>query len=82
MEEKELKMIVAMEELGELIQAISKHIRYGNREESLCEEIADVELCLKWLIENCNLDKDMLNKWRTYKNERIKNYDLKEENNE
>ena len=51
------QQIIAMEECGELIQAISKMLRYGVKASedncsyraSLVEEIADVSICLERL---------------------------------
>jgi len=45
---KEHQLLVAMEELSELIQAISKHLRYGDME-PLLEEYADVEVIMEEL---------------------------------
>ena len=45
----EIQQIVAMEELGELIQAISKRARGKDNRDNLAEEIADVEIMLEQL---------------------------------
>ena len=45
---KEHQLLIAMEELSELIQAISKHLRYGDME-PLLEEYADVEVIMEEL---------------------------------
>lgn len=52
--------VIAMEECGELIQAISKAKRDKLDYENLCEEIADVFICLEWIKEKYNvLDEDV-----------------------
>ncbi len=46
-----LNLVIAMEELGELQQAISKYLR-GNRDIAplnILEEMADVSLCMEWI---------------------------------
>lgn len=43
------QLIMAMEEMAELIQAISKYIRGKSNEENIAEEIADVEIMLAQL---------------------------------
>ena len=43
------QIIVAIEELGELIQALAKHLRGFDNAENIAEEIADVEIMLKQL---------------------------------
>lgn len=42
-----------MEELAELQQAISKNIRYGAEDTlyNIIEEIADVTICMNWLVD-------------------------------
>ena len=42
-----LKKVIAMEEMGELIQQLSKNLRGEGRREDLIEEMADVLLMLK-----------------------------------
>lgn len=76
MDKNEKLLMIAMEECAELIQAISKQVRYGNNQENLCEEIADVELCINWIIKNCELSDEMLNKWREFKKKRLEDRKL------
>lgn len=45
-----LQYIIAIEEMSELQKEISKFIRYGDNQESIKEEIADVQLVL-WELE-------------------------------
>ena len=42
-----LKKVIAMEEMGELIQQLSKNLRKEGRREDLIEEMADVLLMLR-----------------------------------
>ena len=51
----EMQQIVAMEELGELIQEISKQLRGKGDPEHLAEEIADVRIMLDQLVLMHNL---------------------------
>lgn len=46
---KESQLIMAMEEMSELIQALSKNIRGYANEDNVAEEIADVEIMLNQL---------------------------------
>ena len=67
------KEIIAMEECGELIQAISKDIRYNtygdnsidraSTESNLIEEIADVLLVIQTLIGIDHIDPKDIQKW-------------------
>lgn len=58
---KEHQLLIAMEELAELIQAISKYNRYGDIE-PLLEEYADVEVVLEELRQMLQIDDDEVNK--------------------
>lgn len=73
-EEKILAMCT--EECGELVQAISKYIRYyneGNSEEqaklldNLAEEIADVQVCTLYLQVICCIPSKIIDDWRKSK---------------
>lgn len=48
----EMSMMLAMEELSELSQAISKCVRNGSsdKKDNLAEEIVDVLIIIQWLI--------------------------------
>jgi NTP pyrophosphatase (non-canonical NTP hydrolase) len=52
----ELQYVVAMEEMGELIQQISKKLRGNGKTSNLAEEIADVQIMLDQLsiIHDCS----------------------------
>lgn len=57
---KELQTTVCMEELAELIQAVSKEKRGKHDKHNLVEEIADVSICLLILKEvYCISDEDL-----------------------
>ena len=66
---KEHQMRIAQEELAELIQAISKHLR-GEKLYSLCEELVDVEIVVEQL--KLMISKSELAYWRNIKKENIK----------
>jgi hypothetical protein len=76
------RVIISIEELGELIQALSKYVRYINSDETLrnskieieymiLEEIADVELCLTKLKNIMNIQEKELNYIKHFKQERF-----------
>lgn len=76
------RVIITIEELGELIQALSKYVRYINSDETLrnskyeieymiLEEIADVELCLTKLKNIMNIQEKELNYIKDFKQERF-----------
>ena len=76
------RVIITIEELGELTQALSKYVRYINSDETLrnskieieymiLEEVADVELCLTKLKNIMNLQEKELNYIKHFKQERF-----------
>ena len=76
------RVIITIEELGELTQALSKYVRYINSDETLrnskieieymiLEEIADVELCLSKLKNIMNIQEKELNYIKGFKQERF-----------
>lgn len=76
------RVIITIEELGELTQALSKYVRYINSDETLrnskieieymiLEEIADVELCLTKLKNIMNIQEKELNYIKHFKQERF-----------
>lgn len=56
----DLQQMVAIEEIGELLQAISKRARGKDNRDNLAEEIADVEIMLEQLkhIHKCHGEVD------------------------
>ena len=70
---QELCSTIAMEECGELIQAISKAKRGKLDEENLAEEIADVFIAINWIMEIYDIDMTEVEKWRQFKINRILN---------
>lgn len=76
------RVIITIEELGELTQALSKYVRYINSDETLrnskyeieymiLEEIADVEICLSKLKNIMNIEEKQLNYIKDFKQERF-----------
>lgn len=76
------RVIITIEELGELTQALSKYVRYIYSDETLrnskyeieymiLEEIADVEICLSKLKNIMNIDEKQLNYIKQFKQERF-----------
>ncbi|MDH6367267.1 hypothetical protein EDD63_14016 [Breznakia blatticola] len=63
----------AMEELAELIQAISKFKRGYDNKEDIIDEIVDVQIMIDQIKLICDIDDTMLEKRATYKLQRIKN---------
>ena len=55
------QMLVAMEELAELTQAISKYLRYGDTE-PLLEEFTDVVVMLEQIRQMLQIEDDEINK--------------------
>lgn len=65
-----LQLVVCMEELSELIQAISKEIRgKGNRDNTI-EEMADVLICVEILKQVFGIADEDIDSWIKYKQER------------
>lgn len=72
---KEAQSRQAMEECGELVQAINKCLRYPNKEEckdNLIEEIADVEIMLYQLKEMFYINETEIHEWKEKKAKREK----------
>lgn len=67
----ELQQMVAIEEMGELLQAISKRARGKDNRDNLAEEIADAEIMLEQLkyIHNCPIEVEL---WKAKKLDRLK----------
>ena len=64
-------LIIAMEELAELQQALSKFLRRKPNMDNLHEEYADVLICLEWLKQCSQLSDEEIDKWYLYKRQRI-----------
>lgn len=72
---KEQCPIICMEECSELIQAISKKIRDGEKIDekhngNLCEEIADVFTSALMLVNYYGLSEEEIDKWFEFKQQR------------
>lgn len=76
------RVIITIEELGELTQALSKYVRYINSDETLrnskyeieymiLEEVADVEICLSKLKNIMNIEEKQLNYIKDFKQSRF-----------
>lgn len=66
---EEHQKIIVIEEMGELIQAISKSLR--KKEHNMEEEIADVEIMLGQLKEMSDIDKNLIEEFREEKLRRL-----------
>ena len=66
----DLQQMVAIEEIGELLQAISKRARGKDNRDNLAEEIADVEIMLEQLkyIHNCPIEVEL---WKAKKLDKL-----------
>lgn len=86
-EDQLLKVIaqttITMEEMGELIQALGKYVRYLLEDKTLrkdiidiydmvLEELSDVELCLEKFKDLNNIDQHEIEKMKEYKENRLK----------
>ena len=58
---KEHQLLIAMEEAGEFVQAVSKYLRYGDME-PLLEEFADMEVVMEELRQMLHIDAAEVNK--------------------
>lgn len=65
-----LQLVVCMEELSELSQAISKEIRGRGDRNNLVEEMADVLICLEILKQVFEITDEDIDSWIKYKQER------------
>lgn len=63
---------IATEELGELIQAISKARRGKLDKDNMAEEIADVLIIMDWIKCIYGIDKNEIESWLNYKATRVK----------
>lgn len=68
---KDLCTTIAMEECSELIQAISKAKRGKLDKDNLTEEIADVMICMDWLIDVYEINILDIKEWLDKKRNRV-----------
>lgn len=66
---KDIQIIIAMEECGELIQALSKKLR--GQVDNVEEEIADVQIMLQQL--SNVFDSSLIDEWKEKKINRLEN---------
>lgn len=64
-----IQLVVCMEELSELTQAISKEIRGRGDRSNLVEEMADVIICLEILKQVFEITDEDIDSWIKYKQE-------------
>lgn len=67
----DIQQVMAMEEMGELTQAISKNIRGFKDKANVAEEIADVEIMLEQLKHGYKCHSEV-NRWKNKKLARLR----------
>ena len=78
-----IQTTITMEEMGELIQALGKYVRYLLEDKTLrkdiidiydmvIEELSDVELCLEKFKDLNNIEQHEIDKIKDYKESRLK----------
>lgn len=77
----EMSMMLAMEELSELSQAISKCVRNGSddKKDNLAEEIVDVLSIIQWVIVRFDIPMQNIQKWANEKSVRTAERDKTDE---
>ena len=77
----EMSMMLAMEELSELSQAISKCVRNGSddKKDNLAEEIVDVLSIIQWVIVRFDIPMQSIQKWANEKSARTAERDKTDE---
>lgn len=65
-----MQLVVCMEELSELTQAISEEIRGRDDRNNLVEEMADVIICLEILKQVFEITDEDIDSWIKYKQKR------------
>lgn len=65
-------LVICMEELSELQQAISKYLRGKEDHMGIVEEMADVILAMSWVKRVCNITDEELSKALNVKAERLR----------
>lgn len=64
-------LIIVMEELAELSQQVSKELRGNCNKFDLLQELADVQLCIYYIQEICNIDDKQLQDAMVVKSNRV-----------
>jgi hypothetical protein len=67
---QDIQIIVAIEEMAELVRVLTKILRSTYDHEKLCEEVADVELMLEQLKVMFSIEPDV-EKWKRHKLRRL-----------
>ena len=65
-----MQLVVCMEELSELTQAISKEIRGKDSRNNVIEEMADVLICIEIIKQVFEITDEDIDIWIKYKQER------------
>ena len=65
-------LVIAVEELCELSQQLTKTLRGKMNKESLLEEYADALIVMEWIKKYCNLTDEEIKFWLDKKNSRNK----------
>lgn len=65
-----MQLVVCMEELSELTQAISKEIRGKGDRDNTIEEMADVLICIEIIKQVFEITDEDIDSWIKYKQER------------
>ena len=65
-----IQLVVCMEELSELTQAISKEIRGKDNRSNVIEEMADVLICIEIIKQVFEITDEDIDSWIKYKQER------------
>ena len=60
-------LIISMEELAEMQQAISKHLRGKGDIINIIEELADVQIVLQYIMNICNVDSNQVQRAKQVK---------------
>lgn len=68
---KELCKIISIEELSELTKELTKDIRGKTNKKDIIEEIADVRICINWLMEIYKISEKDFNEMYNKKCNRI-----------
>lgn len=65
-----IQLVVCMEELSELTQAISKEIRGKGNRDNIIEKMADALICIEILKQVFEITDEDIDSWIKYKQER------------
>lgn len=66
-------LVISIEECSELQKTITKYLRGKGDYENICEEMADVIICLDWLQHILDIKEEDIQRWIDFKTERTLN---------